>query len=119
MIVTKLKNTRDIRTSAFIVVPNLTNQQGRTIKDYTDPKERFAIFCNFKTYGGSEVVNNGVVMVMDTAEVITWYDPRIVSDCRLELAGSGAVYDIIGVPENIDQANVFMKFKVQRVKGGA
>lgn len=118
MIVTMLKQTNDMRTGAYIIVPALTNQQGRTIKDFKNPKERFSIFCNFKTYGGSETVNNNIIVVMDTAEVVTWYDPRIVSACRLELE-NGAQYDILGEPENIDRANIFLKFKVQRVKGGA
>ena len=118
MIVTKLKQAKDLRTPATIIVPNVTNQQGRTIKDYDNPKERFNIFCNFKTYGGSEVKNNNIYVVLDTAEIFTWYDPRITSDTRLEL-DNGAIYDVVGEPENIDRANVFCKFKVQRVKGGA
>ena len=118
MIVTKLKQSRDLRTPATIIVPNFNIQQGRTIKDYDNPQEKFNIFCNFKTYGGSEVRNNNLFVVYDTAEVVTWYDPRITSKTRLKLE-DGAIYDIIGEPENIDRANVFCKFKVQRVKGGA
>ena len=118
MIFTKLKQAQNMLTPAFVVVPKITNQQGKTIKDYKTPLERFSIFCSFKTFGGTETVNNGVVMVQDTAEVIAWYDPRITADCRLELE-DGALYDIIGQPENIDRANVHIKFKVQRVKGGA
>jgi hypothetical protein len=31
----------------------------------------------------------------------------------------GAVFDILGEPENIEMRNQFLKFKVRRVKGGA
>jgi hypothetical protein len=31
----------------------------------------------------------------------------------------GAVYDIIGEPENLEMRNMFLKFKIRRVKGGA
>lgn len=119
MISTKLKQSYDMRTAAYIVVPTIIHQQGKSVKTFSSPKERFGIFCNFKSYGGSEVVNNGVIMVMDTAEVVCWYDPRIKAACRLQLADSGAYYDIIGEPEDIDKAHMFCKFKVQRVKGGA
>ena len=119
MIVTKLKQAKDLRTPARVIVPDIKNQQGKTIKDYANPKERFDIFCNFKTFGGSEIHNNNVIVVLDTAEVVCWYDPRIKADCRLEMAEGGAQYDIIGEPENIDRANVLCKFKVQRTKGGA
>ena len=119
MIVTKLKQAKDLRTPATIIVPNFTNQQGKTIKDFSTPKETFDVFCNFKSYGGSEIQNNNIIVVLDTAEIVCWYDPRIKADCRLKLAESGAMYDVIGEPENIDKANVFCKFKIQRVKGGA
>ena len=118
MILTKLKQSREMLTPAFIIVPNTIKQQGKAIKDYSNPLDKFDIFCSFKTFGGTETVNNGVIMVQDTAEVVCWYDPRITANCRLELA-TGALYDVIGEPENIDRANVYLKYKVQRVKGGA
>lgn len=118
MILTKLKQAREMLTPAFIIVPNMTKQQGKAIKDYSNPLERFNIFCSFKTFGGTETVNNGVIMVQDTAEIVCWYDPRITASCRIELE-NGALYDIIGEPENLDRANVYLKFKAQRVKGGA
>ena len=30
----------------------------------------------------------------------------------------GAVYEVISEPDNIEMQNVFVQFKVQRVKGG-
>lgn len=117
MIVTKLKQSRDMNTPAVVIIPAISNQQGKTIKDYANPTETFPIFCSFKTFGGTETVNNNVIMIQDTAEVVTWYDPRIVSACRLEV--EGGQYDVLGSPENIDKANMFLKLKIQRVRGGA
>lgn len=74
------------------------------------------IFCSFKTYGGTDTVSNGQLVVQDTATVETWYRPDIKSDCKLVLNGKS--YEIIGEPENIEQRNQFIKFKVSAVRGG-
>lgn len=76
-------------------------------------------FGNLKTYGGTEREVNGVYSIEDTAVVETWYRPDITSECRVGVANSEAVYDIINEPENVNMRNQFLKFKVRRVKGGA
>ena len=58
-------------------------------------------------------------MVEDTANIECWYRPDIKSDCRVGLLSTGAIYDIINEPENIDMRNQFLKFKVLRYKGGS
>lgn len=83
-------------------------------------------FCNFSTYGGSEYENNGVYTVDDTANVIAWFDPAITSADAIQLCEqtevigvSGGIYEILGEPENIEQRNQELSFKVRRYKGGA
>lgn len=83
------------------------------------PEQGFRIFGTFRTFGGTDQNVNGVYSVIDTAEVETWYRPDITSDCIIEIADTGAKYEIIGEPENINRRNAFLKIKVQRVKGGA
>lgn len=77
------------------------------------------IMCNFKTFGGTEINNNGILSVVDTAQIVCWFRPDIKSDCRLVRLSDGAVFEILGVPENIEMRNQFLKFKVRRVKGKA
>lgn len=92
---------------------------------YTDANG--VIMANFKSYGGTEKNDNGVISIEDTAQVVCWYRPDIKSDCRLILLSAGfddngkpnAVYEILGEPENIEMRNMFLKFKVRRIKGGA
>lgn len=78
-------------------------------------------FCNFSTYGGSEYENNGVVVVDDTANVITWFDPAIKAGGAISLCqnGDGVLYEIQGEPENVEMRNQELSFKVKRYKGGA
>lgn len=77
------------------------------------------VMVNWKSYGGTETTSNGVLSVEDTAQIVCWYRPDIRSNCRLVRLRDGAVYEIIGDPENIEMRNQFLKFKVRRVKGGA
>jgi hypothetical protein len=76
-------------------------------------------FGSFKTYGGTERDVNGIYSIEDTASVETWFRPDIQSNCRIALANSGAIYEIINEPENINQRSQFLGFKVKRIKGGA
>ena len=85
------------------------------------------VMANFKSFGGTEIVVNGVVTVEETAQVVCRYRPDIKSDTRIILLPAGfaengkpnAIYEVLGDPENIEMRNMFLKFKVRRIKGGA
>ena len=102
---------------AEILQPEYTTIKGVKKKTYPDSGERINV--SFKTYGGTESESNGIYTVLDTATVETWYRPDIKSECRIKVLLTGAIYEIIAEPENINMRNQFCKFKVQRVKGGA
>lgn len=74
------------------------------------------IYCSFKTYGGTETTVNGVLTVVDTANIETWYRPDITTASRIKLGAK--LYEVISTPENIEQRNQFLKFKVRSVRGG-
>ena len=105
----------------FITPIELINPTGtQTIKGvdkkiYPDSGE--VIWCSFKTYGGTETTANGVLTVVDTANVETWYRPDITTGSRIKLAGK--LYEVISVPEDIEQRHQFLKFKVRSVRGGS
>lgn len=85
------------------------------------------VMANFKTFGGTEKNDNGIISIEETAQVVCRYRPDIKSNTRIILLQAGfdenekpnAVYEIMGEPENIEMRNMFLKFKVRRVKGGA
>lgn len=103
-------------TAMRLQVPTATTSMGVARKQYTDGD---VIMCNFKTYGGTESVSNDVLSVIDTAQITCWYRPDIQSDCRLKRLSDGAVFEILGEPENLEQRNQILYFKIRRVKGGA
>lgn len=77
------------------------------------------VMANFKTYGGTEKNDNGIISVEETAQVVCRYRPDIKSNTRIVLLQTGAIYEIMGEPENIEMHNMFLKFKIRRIKGGA
>jgi hypothetical protein len=102
----------------LLLLPTITKSNGVPVKSFDDANG-ILIYGTFKTYGGTDQTVNGLYSVVDTAEIVTWYRPDITSNCVIALADTGARYEIMGEPENIDRRNQFLKLKVQRVKGGA
>lgn len=101
-------------TAMELLNPTYSVVKGVTVKSY--PEEGELIYCLFKTFGGTESTSNGQLVVVDTANVETWFRPDITSASRLRLGSKD--YEIMGEPENISQRNQFLKFKVRGVKGG-
>lgn len=106
-------------TAMKLLIPTYSTKQGVKVKTLPGVEDGILFFGTFKTYGGTETTSNGVLSVEDTANIETWYTPEIKSDCVIVLADSGAKYEIVGEPENINLRNQFLKFKVRRIKGGA
>ncbi|WP_303202822.1 phage head completion protein [Raoultibacter timonensis] len=103
-------------TVATLLVPVRTEKNGVRFSEYPDSGVPFA--CEFKSYGGTESSENGILSVIDTASVKCWFDPRITAGCRIALDGS-RVYDVVGEPEDVGNRHQYMQFKVERCKGGA
>lgn len=112
----------DYKPSPFTTPMKLLTPTYKTIKGVKQkiyPTDGDLIWCSFKTYGGTERTENDVYAIEDTAKVETYFRPDIKADCRIMLAESGATYDIINEPEDVNQRHKYHAFKVRRVKGGA
>ena len=105
-------------TVLIVLKPIVTKVAGVVKKSLPDLDTGFKIHSSFKTYGGTEQTVDGIIAIDDTADVETWFRPDITSDCFVVVANTGATYEIINEPENIEQRNQFLKFKVRRYKGG-
>ena len=75
------------------------------------------VFCNFKTYGGTEKQVNNLLVILDTARVTTYFRPDITSDCIIEVIETGKFYEIKNEPENIGLGSQYMQFIVERIDG--
>ena len=103
----------------ILLTPTYATAYGVPTKTYPDVSKGTVIYGNFKTYGGTERDVNGLYSIEDTAVIETWYRPDIKSDCRIAVANTGAIYEILNEPEDINMRHQFIRFKVKRVKGGA
>lgn len=103
-------------TPMFFHTPTYTLISGVRKKVYDSPGTLF--FGCFRTFGGTDVVENGVYSVKLTGVIDTWYNPNIKSDCIISLEDN-TQYEIVGEPENIDMNGQFLRFKVERLKGKA
>lgn len=106
-------------TPIMLLVPTYTTVSGVKKKTFPAAADGILFFGAFRSFGGTERDVNGIYSVEDTATVETWYRTEIKSGCRVAIAGTEAVYDILGEPENIEMRNQYLTFKVSRVKGGA
>lgn len=103
-------------TPAMLQNPTGTSEaKGVTRKIYGEPGEK--IFISFRTFGGTEKVSNGQLVVEKTGVVETWYRPDITSASRLLI--EGITYEVLGDPENIEMRNRNLVIKVRAIKGGA
>lgn len=108
------KPTSPFNLQMTLLKPQKTTVKGSSKKTYT---RDMSFFGSFKTFGGTEKTTNGVLSVENTAVVECWYDPAITADCQIEV--NGAPYEILGTPENIEMRNMFLRFKIRQIKGGA
>jgi head-tail adaptor len=119
------REAEQMTTPLGLQIPTSTRINGVLKKTFTDIPG--VIWANFKTFGGTEITTNGVLAVEETASIVCWYRPDIKSNCRIvrledgkdEKGNYNAVFEIVGDPENLERRNMFLKFKVKRVKGGA
>ena len=100
----------------FLFIPTATEKKGSTKKVYPDKGE--LIYCSFRTFGGTERTSNDILIIEDTAVIETWYRPDIKADCILENT-DGQKYEILGTPENINMRNLYLRFKIRAIRGGA
>lgn len=102
-----------------LLIPTTTRVQGVAKKAFPAIGEGVPFNGSFRTFGGTENTSNGVYTVEATATIDTWYRPDITSDCRVAIAKTGQVYEIVSEPENIDMRNQFLQFRVRKVGGRA
>lgn len=100
-----------------IQTPVLTKIKGTPTKTFTESETVY--FCSFRTFGGTEMVENGVYSVVDTATIETWFTDQLTAASRIHNLQNDTVYEVIGTPENINMRNQYLKVRVQAIKGGA
>ena len=105
-------------TPLKLQIPIYKTVSGVSKVDHYEDAEEPIFYGSFKTYGGTEQNINGIYSIKDTANIVCFYRPDIKSNCRIIKLKDNSVYRVIAEPENTDERNQFLKFKVERIKGG-
>ena len=101
----------------LIPSPNSKIVNGVPVNEFIDAEDPIFL-ASFKTYGGTEQNINGVYSIRDTASIVCFYRPDIKSNCKIVRLTDNAVFKVLAEPENVDERNQFLKFRVERIKGG-
>lgn len=107
------------RSPMRLLIPTYTRAKGVPIQSYPEPEAENTptIYGTFRSFGGTETSENGVVTVTATGYVDTWYRPDIKSDCRLYIVETGETYECLGDPEDIEMKHVYHKIRVRKIGG--
>lgn len=100
-----------------LLIPTTKKVQGVVNKKFTEPEDGELFYGSFRTFGGTETIENGVYTLVNTATINTWYRPDIKADCRIYLCETEQVYEIVTDPEDINQRHQYLQFKVKKVGG--
>lgn len=103
-----------------LLIPVEQSVTGTTKKVFPFPSEvpdDLLIFGSFRTFGGTENIENGVYTLINTAVINTWYRPDIKANCRIYICETGQQYEIISDPEDIDMRHQYLQFKVRKIGG--
>lgn len=118
----RYKPAAPFTTPIYILAPTYQIVKGVRKKVWPDPAtlgDDDLIFGTFRSFGGTDTVQNDVYTVEATGYIETWYRPDITSDCKLYMVPTGDSYDILGDPENIEMRNQYLKIRVRRIGGAA
>ena len=100
-----------------LLIPTEEKVKGVTVKTFPEPEDGEVINGSFRTFGGTEKIVNDILTIIDTGTIDTWYRPDITSDCKIYLSDTGATYEIISTPEDINMRHQYLHFKVRKVGG--
>lgn len=102
-----------------LLVPVESMSYGVTGKAFSDPANSELFFGSFRTFGGSEMMSDDVITIVNTAVIDTWYRPDIKANCQIYICETEQIYDIVSDPEDIDLRHQYMQFKVRKAGGKA
>ena len=111
----KLSKIQDYKTPCKLYIIVGYEKQNGNRKPIYEEAQYSDFMASVKSFGGTEINENGRIKSLDTIEVKCDYRPDIKNRSRIELLETGEMYEIIGKPENVDQANVELYFKCEAV----
>lgn len=116
------KPTAPFNVPMKLLIPTTTVIKGTPTKTFPDPKDvpkSCLFFGSFRTFGGTENLENDIYTVVATATIDTWYRPDIKANCRIYICDTNETYEIVSDPENVYMRGQYLQMKVQKIGGAA
>jgi head-tail adaptor len=99
------------------VEPQLKDADGFRIDNLVDVIDA-DILVEWQNKFGSEVYAAAAMNAIEPATLRLWYIPGITADCKIVRLEDGAVFDIVGTPDDVKNNHQFLQIEVKRyVKG--
>lgn len=108
-----MKITFPFKTLFHILTPTYTRVNGVQQKTLF---ETGIFYASARSFGGKEKIIDGVYSIEKTQTLQTWYRPDIVSGVVLK-DSAGALWEILGEPENINMDKRYLQIKIKRIEG--
>lgn len=115
----------DMRAPAPLYIINpikIESNLGKTTAVYPDIQEALTdknkVYGTLKTYQGTKREEMGAVFYDDTAQVNCWFRPDISTDTRVFNPITKRLYKVITEPENVNNKNQYLVFKVKGIHNG-
>ena len=99
---------------AMLLKRTLKKSSGANQPKFT---EKTMFYCSAKSYGGTEKVVNGIVVIEDTWQIDTWFNPDFGKGDRIRFLDDNTEFEILASPENINRRGQYMRFKVRSIGG--
>ena len=112
----KPANIRKFVTPAIHNKPVIENVFGVDQKEFK-PAPQPNLRGEFKQKSSSEVIENGVVVVVVNTTYSTWYKADIKAGDQLVI--NGVTYEIKGKPDDVEGRKRYMVCNLEEISGGA
>ncbi len=110
----KPANIREFVTPAIQKRTEVQMVNGRTQKEVVEVAN---LRGKFKQRNSTELTANGLVVVKDDVQFITWWKEDFKAGDLLEIGGVD--YLVKGQPENVEMRSKYAVLSLQRLEGGA
>jgi head-tail adaptor len=112
----KSANAGELRTPVLVVrIERTTDAEGYPVEVPVNVfGDNNRIMCKWVNAHGSDAYIAMQMQSRDPATVTCRYSPLITPDCLVYKGSDPEPFEIVGTPDNVEERNVWLEFKVQR-----
>lgn len=106
----------ELPVTVTLLIPTVQTVLG--VRKKVFPGTGTELECTWEALSGEERTVNGVVSVVERAKITLRRIPELTAECRIRRT-DGAVFEIVGAPENTGLSDRWAVLTLRRIAGGA